>query len=864
MIRTLAAALATTTCIVALATPAAAQTREYNIPAGSLKNALDAYVRQSGKQVVYRADQVRSARSPGVRGSHSPEAALAALLAGSGFTTRSDGNLVAIVQGGNAPAVAEAATETSGEGDDSDNVIVVTGTNIKGGAPVGSPVISLDRVDIERSGAATVDQFLRTIPQNFGNIDPSSSNTLRFSPVGAEVAQNTTLGSSPNVHGLGLGATLTLINGRRLSPGGDSGSVVDVSVIPLAAIERVDVLTDGASAIYGADAVAGVVNFVTRKDYDGLQSSVRYGDTTEGGAAELDLNQLAGTAWSNGSAFAAYSFSKRYPLYARERDFINTSAGGARPDFSLFPAQRTHSGFASLRQSVGDAFDLDLSGNIADRRTEYTDAFGTDIETNLISQLDWGAGGRLTYRLSPDWQIDLDGQYYRADLKFDTERTSGNFLLDSTTELMSGDLRLQGSLFELPGGDAKALLGGGVRKEDYDYALNYTSFDFELLRTKQRTVLSAYGEMILPIIAGNGSEGLSISLAGRYDDYGKAGDTFNPKFGVSWQINPTIRLRGSYGTSFRPPSLYQSIASPELALVFDVFDPSTGDTIPGLVRFAQTNENLRPETSTSYSAGIDISPASVPKLNLSLTYFDIAYTDQIGTPPLAGGLSDFLGRPELADLIIFNPSAADVQALIDTASASASYFDFTAGGPVTAGDIEAIFNGGIQNLASTHARGLDATADYRFGLLGGNGGISTSASYLIDLKRRTTPTGIVFDAAGTAYSAPDFRLRGSSSWENGGFSSVFTVNYTSPFDNPYVTPAADVRAYTTVDLQLAYSFSFSNSNDSSIRVALNASNIFDARPPRVLTSPTSVDLGFDPANASARGRFISLQATADW
>src|SRR5690606_30918754 len=104
MIRTLAAILATTTCIVALATPAAAQTREYNIPAGSLKSALDAYVRQSGRQVVYRADEVRTARSQGARGQLSADAALANLLAGSGFTTRVDGNLIAIVKRGNGPA----------------------------------------------------------------------------------------------------------------------------------------------------------------------------------------------------------------------------------------------------------------------------------------------------------------------------------------------------------------------------------------------------------------------------------------------------------------------------------------------------------------------------------------------------------------------------------------------------------------------------------------------------------------------------------------------------------------------------------------------------------------------------------------
>lgn len=114
MTRKLVAALVTSTCIVAIATPAAAQTREYNIPAGSLKAALDSYVRQSGRQVVYRADEVKKARSPGARGAQSADAALKALLAGTGYTTRIDGSLVAIVKGGNVQG-ASAPTNASSD-----------------------------------------------------------------------------------------------------------------------------------------------------------------------------------------------------------------------------------------------------------------------------------------------------------------------------------------------------------------------------------------------------------------------------------------------------------------------------------------------------------------------------------------------------------------------------------------------------------------------------------------------------------------------------------------------------------------------------------------------------------------------------
>src|SRR3569623_519843 len=104
MIRTLAAALATTTCIVALATPAAAQTREFNVPAGSLRSALDTFARQSGRQVIYSGD-VRLAPSAGVRGARTAEAALDAILAGTGFVVKhARSGALAIVKAGNVPS----------------------------------------------------------------------------------------------------------------------------------------------------------------------------------------------------------------------------------------------------------------------------------------------------------------------------------------------------------------------------------------------------------------------------------------------------------------------------------------------------------------------------------------------------------------------------------------------------------------------------------------------------------------------------------------------------------------------------------------------------------------------------------------
>src|SRR5690606_8001658 len=97
--------------------------------------------------------------------------------------------------------------------------------------------------------------------------------------------QNITGGSALNLRGLGVDATLTLLNGRRLSYGGFA-QAVDLSIIPVAAVSRIEILTDGASALYGTDAVAGVANVILNRDFEGVNAATRYGFATDGGGNE--------------------------------------------------------------------------------------------------------------------------------------------------------------------------------------------------------------------------------------------------------------------------------------------------------------------------------------------------------------------------------------------------------------------------------------------------------------------------------------------------------------------------------------------------------------------------------------------------
>jgi len=137
-----------------------------------------------------------------------------------------------------------------------DAEIIVTGTAIKGVAPVGSATVTMDRASLVASGVRDTAQLIAQLPQG------SSLGTSQNSTGGRQ--------QGVNLRGLGNNATLLLFDGHRWAPQGVISQIPDPSVIPFAAIERVEVVTDGASAIYGSDAVAGVVNYVLRKDYEGL------------------------------------------------------------------------------------------------------------------------------------------------------------------------------------------------------------------------------------------------------------------------------------------------------------------------------------------------------------------------------------------------------------------------------------------------------------------------------------------------------------------------------------------------------------------------------------------------------------------
>jgi outer membrane receptor protein involved in Fe transport len=194
-------------------------------------------------------------------------------------------------------------------------------------------VISLNREEINGSGAATVQDFLRTLPQTFGG---GPTEDTHF--VGSEAQTNSGLGTGINLRGLGARATLVLLNGKRLAPSGSEGEFADVENIPLAAVERIDILPDSASALYGADAVGGVVNFVMRDSFTGAESLVRGGSGTGNTLREYELAQTLGSRWDAGNAMISVEYYRRDALPTSARRYATSNLvplGGSNFDTIL-------------------------------------------------------------------------------------------------------------------------------------------------------------------------------------------------------------------------------------------------------------------------------------------------------------------------------------------------------------------------------------------------------------------------------------------------------------------------------------------------------------------------------------------------
>jgi iron complex outermembrane receptor protein len=323
--------------------------------------------------------------------------------------------------------LAQDADETSLE------EVVVTGSSIKGVAPVGSNLVTVGREQIEETGVQTVQQLLKTVPAVVGLQSAGQGGYGSFDGAGT---------NAPTIHGLGASAsnsTLILLNGHRLPVSGINHVLADPNIVAPMALERVEVLADGASSVYGSDAVAGVVNFITRRNVEGIETSVQKGFADSYGTLSAGL--LAGTNWDSGSFLFSYSLSDRDNLAAVDRDYaradqrarggrnftanrcgpasITVGAGAAATTYytpyatagavagdcdpalhsDLLPSEVRHSVFATVQQRVGER--LTLTGDVIYSERKNV----TAITRGNASATMFGPGAANAAQVSPFFRL---------------------------------------------------------------------------------------------------------------------------------------------------------------------------------------------------------------------------------------------------------------------------------------------------------------------------------------------------------------------------------------------------------------------------------------------------------------------------
>lgn len=850
------------------------QTKAFDIDRQPLSSALLVYGRQAGLSVLAPTTLTDGRTAPDVKGQMTLTAALDRLLEGSGLRYEFVGaQAVRIV--GQERAASQPGPVTAGAADH----VVVVGTNIAGIYPRSSPVEVYTADDIRESGAATTGEFVRKLPQNMGNVSPYAANT-------------TTEGSnfdgvnSVDLRGLGVGTTLTLVNGHRLAPS-NSGQSVDVSLIPASAIARVEVLTDGASAIYGSDAVGGVMNFVLRDDFDGAETQLTYGGVTSGNLRRAAIGHALGWNWNGGHAIVSYDYANASALLRTDREFSRPSAPGF-----LTPIETTHSLLASFGQSFGDRIDVSADLIVGRRNiknsssTTVNVAFANQSRTSYWSEADYVQGGatldyrfsdRLTAQLTTSYsEVAIDGDRYL--LRYNRNPPQ-QVISDYSTRSRVFDVmgKLDGVLFRLPGGDMKFSAGGGILEEKFRGIRPVTLV--QSAGTLGRRSPYAFVEVFAPLVGPDQNipfvDRLDLSLAARYTSYEDSsepaidrdfGDSTDPKVGLYWRVGDSVGLRTTYGTSFRAPALTQTDPTSS----GHTLSPQTIAGVPSTVLLlgSYAMPDLGPERAETYTAGFDFAPSGLPGFRFSGTYYKIDYTDRIGMAP-SGGLNPFATPQLLPDLIYRASSSAFIEEQLRASPLRGNSTSYDLSNPAAAASALFqdpnfwVYDTRLRNLALSRQDGFDLSIRQSLDLGWGEARLAANVTRIFEYRQQASQSAAVLTAVGVPGRSPHWRGRTSAALTAGDFNAALGVNYTGSYPNVWVAGSPEVGSWVTTDLNLTYSFG----DKSGSRLSLSVQNLFDEDPPLLVMgsgNTIAVPVGFDPANANPLGRVVSISLTKKW
>lgn len=854
-----------------------------------------------------------------------------------------------------APAVALAQDAAE---DDANDTIVVTGSRVRGEAPVGSTVIALGRAEMEASSAVTVDRMIKEVPQVF---DLGVSENSRGQSGGSG---NIVYGNSVNLRGIGPYATLVIVDGHRVTSNSRS---VDPSILPSLGVERVEVVADGASAVYGSDAVAGVVNLIPRRSLDGAEFFARYGLADEGGFDEKTLGAALGTTFDRGQFMLAYEHVERSNLSGDDRDFFvgdqresggndyriarcapgNINANGTTYAIptggvtqataaaltagtlnrcnetsgqDLMPEQSYDSVNSTGRFDLTDWVSLFYDGFYSKREfyrrapqsnarltVPTTNAFfvspagfsGTSytLDFNFAGTLpandSWGSAESyqitpgVRFRLPRGWEAevlygygethDFSGSYFgvnntalnaalasnSAATAFDPyglNRTSAAvlstlanqiFLAPTNGKLKTLEARLNGTLVELPAGDLK--VAAGYERQNFSVALGSargaptTPIVF---RNFGRKVDSVYAELFIPLLDGEsaGLGKLDLSAALRHDKYSDVGTTTNPKFGINWTPVDGMKLRASYGTSFRAPTIPEIYGNSNNLFGQSYQNPAGGAPLQGYA-LSGANLGLSPESAKTWSVGADFD--MVDGLNVGVTYWSVKYENQLianlSNLAILGTEAQYAGT---GVILRGSEAAARVQELLGQGVTLAGG-SFPGG---SAANVTLFVDGRSRNLGVSKTSGVDFTATYST-RLGAQDTLTfnTSGTYLTNYEVAVTPTAPLLDRRNFIFNPLKFKARASVAWDHGPVTGRLLATHVGGYTNNLATPFQKVKSFTPIDLSLVWrvgdTFDAGRAT-SDLTLGLEVRNLFNIDPPYVNLAPSGNGSGGYDATAS--------------
>lgn len=880
-LRTLALALAGVSA-TGLATPFAttahaqdANRRTFNIPAQDMAGALETFGRQSGRDILFDRSQVASRRSNAVRGSLDPADALRRLVRGSGLSVNAPNAGTFIVGRGTGEAQAGGAAADNESA--REQAITVTGTRIRGG-DVPAPIVRIDRRDIRNSEFRSTEQVLAAVPQNFNGVNPNFSGQATGASTIAQ--QNVEHAAVVDLRGLGGESTLTLVNGHRRAQS-VQGQVTDVSAIPLAAVDRIEIVTGGSSAIYGADAVAGVVNIITRRDFDGAETQVSYGGTADG-ADRFGASQLVGVTRDNLSLIGVYEFAWDQRLDLVRRGLAETRDPLTQELYlrqDIQPESRRHSGYLSARYDV--ASNVALHGDLLYTHRNENSGYRslqpgvTTVSTSdsqvVQDQLSANLGAEISLS---DWSVDVE---VNGGYAFMHSTGQSALVFSGSTFSQSSDIvdRSRNRSLSVVANGPLPVMGIVAPRLAFGAEFQNTYFkradvrNNSIVSNSRRSVVSAFAELTVPIDTRDTSFSIGqieLLAAARWDEYSDFGSTFNPQFGLIWRPTSRLTLRGSYSSSFRAPSLVQ-LSSFSMIRLRNISDPLTGGLTPVLF-WNGGRTTLQPETADNWNASLDYRLPFLRNTVVTFSFFDIRYRNRIGVP----ALNFFLDQPfvlQLASrydgLIDRSPTAAELAAILATDTDGINNNTGVPFNPATQNILTVfpnlvVFDNRTNNISIERVRGLDWQIRSEIPVSFGSVNLGLNATYTLTHRRAITATSPEFSFLNEVGKPVSFRARGTAGITMEHFRAFVNLDYTGSYRNPFTTPASRVDSSLLTNLTVAYDGGETARGIlRGTSISLSVANLFDVDPP--LIRGNAFAMRYDAANASALGRYISISAT---